>query len=426
MRNPFNMGPLQNGDTVAIVGGGPGGTACAITLAREAALRGMELELVLFEGKNFGAHFNQCAGVLSPPIVSLLDDLVGVALPASLVQRSIRGYVLHSDTDSIRLHSETGGSADDDDEVSLAVRRVEFDRFMLEQVRSRGVRIVESRVTDLEFHENEVLVYSWSGTCRAKVVVGAFGLSRAMSATLAQYTGYRQPPRLQTVVSKIHPAELKPIPGLLNDDIHVLLPPLPRVEFAALIPKGNHVTVIVAGRSVTSEDVEQVLELPSVQALLSCAQKPEDYFKGTFPVGLAHRPFGDRYVTLGDSAGLVRPFKGKGINSALITGHLAATTMLRHGVSHQAFQHFWRDCHEFVGDIGYGRLVRRAANLVSHYCSLQPVVSLAKTDVDFRRTLYDCVSGRETYRRIILRSGNMGAAMRLAPQLLRSAMGSGR
>jgi flavin-dependent dehydrogenase len=247
-----------------------------------------------------------------------------------------------------------------------------------------------------------------------------------MIATLAQHTDYRPPPRLQTVVSKVHPAGETPIPGLLDDNIHVFLPALPRVEFAALIPKGNHVTIIVAGHHVTSQDVERVLGLSAVHSLLPCDPQPEDYFKGSFPVGLAQCPYGDRYVTLGDSAGLVRPFKGKGVNSAIITGHLAAMAMLQRGVSREAFRYFWRDCGEFVGDIFYGRLVRRLANLTSHQFSLEPVIALARQDASFRRTLYDCVSGRETYRRIVRRRQNIGAVLRLAPRLLWTSVRGGR
>ncbi|MBI3920611.1 MAG: hypothetical protein HY318_04250, partial [Armatimonadetes bacterium] len=103
-------------------------------------------------------------------------------------------------------------------------------------------------------------------------------------------------------------------------------------------------------------------------------------------------------------------------------GHLAAMTMLRHGVGREAFRIFWRDCHEFVRDIWHGRLVRRATNLVSHRFSLGPVVALAKVEPGFRTALYDCVSGRETYRRILQRPGNLRIALRLGGALLREKL----
>ena len=60
------------------------------------------------------------------------------------------------------------------------------------------------------------------------------------------------------------------------------------------------------------------------------------YFKGRFPRSLAHNYYGDRYVMIGDAAGLVRAFKGKGVTTAVMTGIRAAETILNHGISHQA------------------------------------------------------------------------------------------
>jgi flavin-dependent dehydrogenase len=340
-------------------------------------------------------------------------------LPEEMVQRRIHGYRLYSDHDSIRLCHRDGAEGEGKEEdVSLAVRRVQFDRFMMEHVLANGVQVIDSRVTDIEFHGSEVVIYSWSGTRRASVMVGAFGLGRAMCSSLAGRTGYLPPPYLEAIVSKVHPAGLDPVPGLLGDDIHVFLPRISNVEFAALVPKGNHVTIIVAGRSVRTGDVDQFLRLPAVRGLLRCDPDPEDYFKGTFPVGLARRPFGNRYVTIGDSAGLVRPFKGKGVNSAIVTGHLAALTLLDHGVTEQAFARFWLQCDEFVRDVAYGKLVRRAAGFLSHGLSMQPVLDLARKDAGFRQILYDCVSGRETFRHIVHRKGNFRMALRLLPRLL--------
>ncbi len=60
---------INDGDTVCIVGGGPGGSACAMTLLREARRLSREINVVLLEHKKFAEqrHYNQYIGVLSPP-----------------------------------------------------------------------------------------------------------------------------------------------------------------------------------------------------------------------------------------------------------------------------------------------------------------------------------------------------------------------
>ena len=408
------MGPLSDGQTVAIIGGGPAGIACALTLKREAAHRGIALRVVVLEGKRFGRDYNQCAGVLSPPIAGLLENDFGVVLPPELCQREIQGYVFHSERAGITLSGPEYGGA------SMAVRRVEFDDYLERHALQQGVEIVQTRATDIEFRQGEVVIFTWGGTLRAAAVVGAFGLSRAMTATLARHTSYRPPRTLETVVTKVHPAGMGGgrIPDLLGNHIHVLLPSLPRVEFGALIPKGNHVAVIIAGDALRTDDMDGFLDLPPVREIVSGSPNPEEYFKGPFPIGLARGAIGNRYDTICDAAGLVRPFKGKGINSAITTGMLAAQTMMQEGVSAEAFRAFRRRCQDITGDMPYGRLVRALARLASHQFSMEPVVRLAGNDALLRDLLFDCVSGRETYRHIVLRKGNLRLAMRLGSALL--------
>ncbi len=417
-----HMGPLLDGQTVAILGGGPGGIACALALRRHAERLGRRIEVLVFEAKRFDVDHNQCAGVLSPPLQAILREELEIELPPSLIQREIQGYVLHAGVESLVLDGHEYGGA------SLAVRRCEFDAYLAQCARERGVRILSTSATDLEFHSDGVLVFTWAGTYQAAAVVGAFGAGHAIAGALARQTAYRPPPLLQTVITKIHPPhpEQDAIPRLLEDYIHITLPPLPRVEFGALIPKGNHITVIAAGRDVGTRDMDALLALPEIRRLLPDSVPVEGYYKGAFPVGLARGITGDRYVTIGDAAGLVRPFKGKGINSAILTGILAARTLLEAGVSAQALQAFRDGCREITGDIPYGKLVRGLAWLTAHHLSLTPVLRHAADDPALREILFDCVSGRDTFRRIVLRKGNLPLAVKLGLACLGERLRGGK
>ena len=72
-----SMGALEDGQSVAIIGGGPSGAACAITLKNLAAETGREIDVILYEGKEFSGepHYNQCVGVLSPPIETIMKRM---------------------------------------------------------------------------------------------------------------------------------------------------------------------------------------------------------------------------------------------------------------------------------------------------------------------------------------------------------------
>jgi len=194
------MGPLRDGGHVVIIGGGPGGAACAIVLRRLAQSLGRDIRVTVYEGKTFAGerHYNQCVGVVSPPIVQILENDLGVPYPWHLVQRLITGYVLHGEKRSLLL-------TDASDEPSYAMRRVTFDAYLLEQAEAAGAQVVHTRVTDLEIDRDGVIIYSESDNRRADVLVGAFGLDPGTATAMARATAYRPPKFLDSIVTKIHP-----------------------------------------------------------------------------------------------------------------------------------------------------------------------------------------------------------------------------
>lgn len=393
------LGPLRDGAHVVVVGGGPGGVGTALALDRLSKQLGRTLHITLFEGKVFAGerHFNQCVGVLSPPIVTILQDSLGVPFPQHLIQREITGYVLHSDKRSILLES--------DDPPAYAVRRIQFDNYLLEQARTHNIRIVSGRVTDLEFHADRVIVYSESGNTEADVIVGAFGCDDGTAVIFERATPYRAPRVLNSIVTKIHPG--KEFMDGFGAYIHAFLPSERSIEFGAVTPKGNHLTMNIAGERVDSSTMDLFLHsgaATTVLPYLDCGMADSDlsYFKGRFPISQAHAFTGDRYVIVGDAAGLVRPFKGKGVNSALQTGSRAAQVMMTRGISALAFREYHRACCDITDDLPYGKGMRAVAMIMSKWHLLDPVLALAERDARLRQALFDAVSAHSTYRSIVL------------------------
>ncbi len=427
------LGPLRDGGRVVIIGGGPGGCACAIALARLGREMGRRIEVTLYEGKTFAGerHHNQCVGILSPPIDRILQEHLGVPFPWHLVQRRITGYVLHGERRTLVLDGA------DDDEVSYALRRVQFDAYLLDQTRQAGVEVVPGRVTDLEIHANGVVVYSESDCRKADVVVGAFGLDAGTAAALSRATPYRPPRFLDSIVIKIHPppgylasAQASGAGGMLpSGRIHAFLPAQPQIEFGAISPKANHLTVNIAGADVTAPWMDRFLAMPAVSAALPPLEQtdlagPEgiQYFKGRFPISLARGFYGDRYVIIGDAAGLVRAFKGKGINSACLTGVWAAHSILRDGISAAAFQHGYEAaCREIMADIPYGQIVRRLVILGSRLRLMDVLLAIAEREPTLRRALFDAVSGHRPYRAILRDMMRPTLLLRMTTGLFRSA-----
>ncbi len=417
---PRPLGPLTNGNTVVVVGGGPGGSACSIALKKTASERGIDLRVILYEGKIFDneTHFNQCAGVLSPPMEELVHLDLGLPFPGSLVQRTIRSYRLCTGDEEIVLTSGT--------HRSFAVRRCLWDQFMLEQAVGHGVEVHHCRVTSLENVADGVIVYAESGTVRADVIVGAFGMDPGSAAVFDQWVAYRRPEVMETIVTNIHP-------GLewmdrFGEEILAFLPRIPGISFGALTPKRDHMTVNIAGSRVTTSAMERFLGLPEVRRWMppddDLRSVAERCYKGLFPNRPANVFYADRFVAVGDAAGLVRPFKGKGITSACVTGIAAAKTMMDYGISRKAFHAYRLACQEILADRWYGWGMQKLVDLFRHTGSVDVLLRLAGEDADLRRALFLSVSGEEPYRKIFRNGFQVSRATRILREILREKMRS--
>ena len=409
------MMPLGNGDTICILGGGPGGASCAIALKREARNLGKDIRVVIFEQKSFRKHrqYNQCIGVLSPPLETILKERLGVELSGRLALKIIKGYRLHSDNLSLDLDGEDHG-------LTWAVSRSHFDALLLDEAQKAGAEVINCRVTGLEFSDENVMVYGEGATCSASAVVGAFGLDDGACKILELATSYRQPEFLNTIITRLfHDG------GFSEEEdstINAFLLSIKGMEFGAVTPKQDHLSVNIAGKDVSAKVMLEFLRSAPVQRFLPhkrLKDKPLEYFKGKFPIAPARNLFGDRYVTIGDAAGLIRPFKGKGINSACLTGDFAARTIMNAGVSRKAFQNYIEQCSELTGDLWYGRVLRTMTNISTRVKFMDRLLKIAERDPVFMDCMFNCVSGQLPYRKIFENTISLKLGLSFSQEIMR-------
>lgn len=399
---------------VVIIGGGPAGTACALRIKLLAAERGRDVAVTVIEGKEFQGeqHYNQCVGVLSPPLPTLLSEDLQVEFPQHLVRTPITGYCLHTPDADITL---------EDEHPSMALRRVQYDAYMLELALARGVQVVRARAVDLEFHEGGVLVYTENSPVEGDVVVGAFGLDEGGAALFSRLTGYQPPRALSSVVTKYHPGGDSM--EAFGSRIHAFLPRELGVEFAGITPKGNHLTINIAGREVEAELMDQFIRQPWVKRHLPNLGKagsidPSDlrFFKGRFPSSRAGGYYGNRFVMVGDAAGLVRSFKGKGVTTAVQTGIRAAETILNHGCERKAFHGPYRQANQdLLQDLPYGQIMRLITIWLSRTGLLDVVIRGGDREPALREALIGAVAGVVPYGvilRTMMKPGNIRGVLK--------------
>jgi flavin-dependent dehydrogenase len=246
------------------------------------------------------------------------------------------------------------------------------------------------------------------------LVVAAAGVNSSVQKLLAETAiGYRAPRTTKTFIREYFLGE-ETINRLLGTSMHVFLLNIPRLEFAAVIPKGDYATVCLLGDDIDTALVEAFMHAPEVRSCLpvdfpveerSCQCSPRINVAG------AIRPFADRILVIGD-AGVTRLYKD-GIGAAYRTAKAAATTAVLHGVSAAAFErHYWPTCRAILDDNRIGKLTFAVTRQIQRRRVARRAVLRMTVDEQGRKgprrrmsqVLWDVFTGSAPYRDIFLRS----------------------
>jgi geranylgeranyl reductase family protein len=313
---------------VVIVGAGPAGCTCAYQLA------GQGIKVALIEKEIFPRD-KTCGDALSTDVVNQLhriDPVLAQQFKERVEKRASRG---------IRFFSPDNKCLDiglsDDLLSSFIARRIDFDNFYFDQVRHRpDIDVyVDCKVEEIEALENEIIITTQKKKFRAHVVVGADG---AYSIVTKKLTNHK--------VEKDHYCAglrqyYENVSGLHQDDfieLHFYEGILPGYFWIFPLPN-NQVNVGLA--MLSSEVIKQKVNLkekfadiiqhhPGVAPRFKNA-KPLETVKGFgLPLGSKKRMCsGNRFLLLGDAAGLIDPFTGEGIGNALRSGRIAAAHLIK-------------------------------------------------------------------------------------------------
>ena len=104
---------------------------------------------------------------------------------------------------------------------------------------------------------------------------------------------------------------------------------------------------------------------------------------------------------VGDAAGLVRAFKGKGVTSGILTGVRAAKVIMHQGISASAFEAYKAANHDIVRDLPYGQVMRCFTILAARSGFMNIILRAADQDARLQQALFDAVSAHQTYQEVI-------------------------
>lgn len=428
---------LANGSRIGVVGGGPAGAFFAYFLLRMAEATGLDVSIDIYEPRFFSHRgpggCNYCGGIVSESLVQLLAA-EGIDLPPSVVRRGIEAYVLHTDVGDVRidtpLHEKRiaavyRGSGPKDSE-SFGI--VGLDEHLLNLSASIGANVVRKLVTGLEWQAGKPQVTTPDGTFATYdlLAVAAGVNSRGLDVLHGPSASFQGPGTMRTFICEFRLGQ-EFMNRCLGDAMHVFLLDIPRLEFAALIPKGEFVTLCLLGDDVDEGLVESFLATPEVKQCFpdSIVPKPACHCFPRINVRSAVRPFADRIVWIGDIA-TSRLYKD-GIGSAYRTAKAAARTAVFHGISAADFErHFWPDCRHLIIDNKMARLVFAVTAAIQKLRFLRRGVlrmtACEQTAPGSKRrmssVLWDVFTGSAPYREILQRTFHPLFPLRLGWNLI--------
>lgn len=444
--------PLEDRDTVLVIGGGPAGAFFALRLLRRARLLGKHIELVIVERKRELQFYEPscphppregcayCAGGISPKLADVLEE-DGLILPEEIIQGRAESITLHGDWKAIelqipegrRMYSVFRGSRPKSD----AAHGGNFDSYILGKAQDEGAEVVTGEVTEVSYSPGGRPVVSYraaaSGEERLEerevdFVVFAGGVNHTPGRRLVEMPalvslqklipGFRPPRVRKALIFEVHAADedLRPIRG----EVHFAQSGSKslKIEMSSLIPKNKFITVSLLGRSVdvaapadNMRIAMDFLALPHIRRILPrkisgmplCACNPN------MTVGAARRPYGNRIALIGDMA-VSRLYKD-GILSAYLTASALADCLLDAGIDKESLKRgYWPAVRRFSRDNTFGRFVF----LFNQITFTSPILSrvLYQAMITERKTkphlsrrlgrlLWNTASGDDTYGHIL-------------------------
>jgi geranylgeranyl reductase family protein len=300
-----------------VVGGGPAGSTCARTLVRAG------WNVVLLDRATFPRD-KVCAGWLTPGVFPLLDLDPAEYRAAGLTLQEISTFRTGVLAASADRHGSPPIETRYPHVVSYAIRRCEFDAFLL---RRAGARVLEGTpMTGLRRAGGRWIV---NESIEAPVVIGAGGHFCPVARHLQGAPDTSQP-----VVAK--EAEFRVSDQGTDRDRHA-----PELLFCRdfegygwCVRKGDYLNVGLGRRESRDfgQHLKEFIALLEARGTLRSGTSVRWRGHAYFASGVGPRPLvGAGMLIAGDSAGLAYPESGEGIQPAIASGRLAAETLISAG-----------------------------------------------------------------------------------------------
>lgn len=286
-----------------VIGTGPAGS----TAARHVAAAGLNTLLL---DKDTLPRVKTCGGAVSRYALLNLD----IEIPDSIIERECFGARIRYGGYS--LESEASEC------LSVMVSRDSFDYHLAMLAVDAGAELMDGvRVRSVQTDDGCAVVETTAGTFRSKVVIGADGVNSVCAKNV-------RPPFTPQETSFALEAEIPASNERIDEyilnkgEIHFGVVPK---GYGWVFPKDGHFSVGIGGRT---RDMSRSMDFyrAFIEGLGFDYVKPKGHF---LPLGgLDRKTYANRTLLVGDAAGYVDAFLGEGIAYAIVSGNMAAQTVI--------------------------------------------------------------------------------------------------
>ncbi len=297
---------------VIVSGAGPAGSYIACLCARKG------LDVLLLEKGHLGRK-KCCAGGLLERSLRAMD---GISLPGSLVEQELTGFsfVVQGERFPFRLQRPLG----------VMVRREAFDLYLAQSAEKAGAHVSDGvKVLSAKEEADRILVRTSKGEMEAKYLAIAEGASSPLTNSLMGM----HPTHWSAMGSALEvPTKAQPSPSmeihLLSLDRSVLRAASSFPLTGAVFPLRGSVIVSAVGKSCSVAEMRAGLQ--SMKDEVVDRAEGGTINKACFhplPIVPRKRMSSPRAIVVGDAAGLVSPFSGEGLSSAIMSASLGSQAL---------------------------------------------------------------------------------------------------
>lgn len=427
---------LDQGSRVAVIGGGPAGSFFSYFLMDMAERIGLKIHLDIYEPRDFEvagpAGCNMCGGVIYESLVQSLA-VEGINLPPKIVQRGIVCNMLHLDIGNAQIHTPRNEKRiattfrGNGPKGSIEFKGVSLDSYLMQAAVAKGARHICGRIAEVRWLTDADKAEPEDKRVQIKTQGGVFQTYELLAVTSGVNTavlklfrdmdfGYEPPQTTKLQVREYRLGE-EVVSKYIGPIFHAFLLDIPGLDYGAIIPKGDYVTVCLLSshENIGTNTMETFLNEPAVRSVL-----PPNFSSLQFAchcgphinVAGSAQPFGDRIVFIGDS-GVSRLYKD-GLGAAYRAAKIAATTAVFHGISSSDFKKYYLPfCRRLEFDNRIGKyLFRIVGQIQKMRFTRRAILHMVSTEEQGKATaehgmsalIWDMLTGGAPYGEVLRRA----------------------